>query len=136
MKKWLRLLPVLVLSVIMVCGLSVTASAEKVQDTGSCGDNLTYTMVEQDDGTVVLTITGTGDMYDWSDDQDEHSPWYYGPGEPKVIHIGEGVTSIGQDAFCYSGKLEEVSLPSTLKRIGDRALVPVRNCRPSVFPKA
>ena len=135
MKKWLRLLPVLVLSVIMVCGLSVTASAEKVLDTGSCGENLTYTRVELDDRTVVLTITGTGDMYDWPNDQKEYSPWYYGPGEPKVINIGEGVTSIGQNALPRSGELEEVNLPSTLKRIGDGAFSGCKKLSSIRFPE-
>lgn len=121
MKKWLRLLPLMVMTVIMVCGLSVTASAEEVLDSGSCGENLTYAMVQQDDRTVVLTITGTGDMTDWSPDSGDYPPWHYGPELIDVLNIGEGVTSIGQYAFEYEEELREVNLSSTVKRIGRSA---------------
>ena len=43
-----------------------------------------------------------------------------GYGAVRRIVVPEGVTAIGKDAF-YASKIEEISLPSTLKKIGENA---------------
>lgn len=60
---------------------------------GKCGDNLTWKL----DKDGVLTISGSGDMYNWDIGD---APWasngYY---DIKEVEIEDGVTSIGSYAF-------------------------------------
>lgn len=76
------------------------AAAEEAQVTsGSCGENLSWSF---DETTDVLTISGTGAMYDYSDFSPENrAPWFAClRGEDGVsVVIGEGVTSVGKAAF-------------------------------------
>lgn len=99
------------------------------ESTGKCGDNLTYTLSA--DG--VLTISGTGEMYDFAtiesqiSDTVKECPWKRE--NLKKIILNEGVTSIGSQAFCvdpYQGSpLDTVILPDSLLSIGNNAFL---NC--------
>lgn len=102
---------VLLAAIVLVLTLSVPASAA---GSGSCGAGLIWSL----DGTV-LTISGTGEMEDYSDAY--MPPWYANAGEITSVSVGEGVTSIGSLAFYGCSALGTVTLPSTLERIGDRA---------------
>ena len=87
-------------------------------DTTKCGENLSCSY---DESTNTLTVTGTGGMYQFLTYLE--TPWsryYY---DIKKIVIGEGVTEIGQNAFMYTSALTEISLPSTLRTIGNSAFV-------------
>lgn len=93
---------------------------------GVCGDNLIWKVEGTYDNTT-LTITGTGDMWDFQtlDMQDFHTE---GPKTPwssiyRVI-VGEGVTSIGNGALLGNYQINYLRLPSTLTRIGDQAFFP------------
>ena len=79
-----------------------------------CGDNLFW---EYADG--VLTITGTGDMYDYAADTDV--PWYGVRGNIKTINMPDEMTKIGDYAFYKCTALTSVTLPEQLKHIGNRA---------------
>ena len=79
-----------------------------------CGDNLFW---EYADG--VLTITGTGDMYDYAVDTDV--PWYDVRGNIKTINMPDEMTKIGDYAFYKCTALTSVTLPEQLKHIGNRA---------------
>ncbi len=131
-------------STIIVNGPDSTSSNSPVCASGKCGNNLTYTKTE--DGT--LTISGTGDMWDYEYYPGEHAPW---ANASKII-IEEGVTSIGNYAFgegavqsrvsdrfratydfdstAYESGLfhATITLPSTLERIGDYAF-----CRSAIY---
>ena len=87
--------------------------------TGVCGDELTYTF---DSTTGTLTITGSGDMTDFDDDN--VSP-FAGNENIKNIVIDEGVTSVGDNAFTDCTNVENVDLPTTLTNVGDSAF---ENC--------
>lgn len=56
----------LILALTLMLSMAVTASAES--GSGTCGDNLTWTLQNG-----VLTISGTGDMTDY--DGNAVSPW-------------------------------------------------------------
>ncbi len=85
---------------------------------GTCGDNLTWLLTE--DGT--LTISGTGDMYDYINTDSSYAPWYDSyHGDVVSVIIEDGVTSIGNCAFSYCTNLTEVTLPDNLVSIGTRA---------------
>ncbi len=85
---------------------------------GKCGKSLTWTI--SDDG--VLTISGKGAMYDYSDYTEKLAPWLQGENYNKVekVVVSKGVTTIGAYAFYYLNATS-VSLPGTLKSIGHHA---------------
>ena len=91
----------------------ITVSAAEITKSGSCGENLTYTL----DSEGTLTITGTGEMenYEWNG-----SPFYSNSGIKKVI-IEDGVTSIGDSAFGWCKSLGDITIPDSVTSIGDRA---------------
>ena len=86
----------------------------KVVASGKCGDDITWQLDEA--GT--LTITGTGEMYNY---YGGYGPWNESKQSVKQIIIGEGVKSIGESAFCHCSELESVVLPDSLISIGDYA---------------
>jgi len=116
MRKLFTLLPVLVLLVVCAALLPTDVRAA---GSGTCGDNLTWTL----DDAGVLTISGTGDMKDYSSYAGLQHP-FYSYGAVKRIVIEEGVTSIGQYAF-YVNKYKtsplSITIPSTIKHIGKGA---------------
>ena len=79
------------------------------------GDNLTYTIQNR-----VLTISGTGDMYDFKALHTTR-PWENDRYNISSIVIEDGVTSISPEAFDGLGELTNVSLPDSLTEIGERA---------------
>ena len=93
--------------------LPLVASAD---ESGSCGDNVTYTYVE---ATNTLTISGTGAMTNYS--YYSRVPWYSFGSSIKTAIIENGVTSIGEDAFnsCYN--LTSVTIGNSVMCIGDGA---------------
>ena len=91
-----------ILLIALLMGLS--ANAEK---SGSCGPNLKWHLT--DDG--VLTITGKGEMYDYS-----YTPWSYD--DLTRVIIGNGVTTIGEAAFRSCSHLTSVNIPNSVTTIG------------------
>ena len=87
---------------------------------GTCGDNLTWTLSE--DG--LLTISGTGAMTEFFSSSDDR-PWVYFLAYIKSVVIEEGVTSIGMGAFAYCKALTSVTIPSSVTGIGYGAFL---NC--------
>ena len=104
---------------------------------GKCGDNLNFALTQlpytvwvwnqetyQNDEfpAYKLTITGTGDMYDFTYDNDTYvstAPWMKDYREYITeIELPEGLTRVGDEAFdgCYNARV--LSLPSTLRSIG------------------
>ena len=80
--------------------------------TGSCGEALTWSLSE--DG--VLTISGTGDMWDFS--SENSAPWYSRRLKIKSVVIESGVTGIGDYAFPYCTNMASVSIPDSVTDIG------------------
>lgn len=117
----------------MICSLLtfMPATAVSIIDSGTCGaqgDNVKWTL--DSDGT--LTISGTGDMFNYYRERDI-APWYSN-GKGEKIHtviIEYGVTSVGNYAFqevsdpYYYGyrypNLEEVTIANSVKTIGEYA---------------
>lgn len=88
-----------------VCGERIA----EIVDSGTCGDNLTYTL----DSNGVLTISGTGDM--------QNSSFGWDKDLIKSVVINDGVTSIGQDAFYQCTNLTSVTIPGSVISIGNYA---------------
>ena len=87
------------------------------ENLGICGDNLIWTL---DESTGILTISGTGDMYDGS-------PWGDYTDKIKEIIINNGVTSIGNYAFEDCINLKSVTIPSSVVEIGYSAFYNCEN---------
>ena len=83
--------------------------------TGKCGDNLTY---KYDERYFSLVISGTGRMYDYTEDNQPWHDWYI-----EDFEIQEGCTYIGANAFNigYNFVINRIQLPNTLTEIGERA---------------
>ncbi|MBR2175418.1 MAG: leucine-rich repeat domain-containing protein [Clostridia bacterium] len=84
---------------------------------GKCGDNAYYTVSE--DG--VLTISGTGDIYDYGSEEGSRNPWqrFMVPSFHKVV-IENGITRIGDYAFLYCDQYE-IIIPDSVTSIGKYA---------------
>ena len=74
---------------------------------GSCGENLTYTI----DGTV-MTISGTGKMDSYS--SAEPPPWVAYDHFITELIIEDGVTSIGSNAFSQFDSITELVIPDSV----------------------
>lgn len=83
---------------------------------GTCGDNLTWTLTEED-GIQTLTISGTGAI--------TSTPWSSYQSTIARLVIEEGVTSICDSAFYQCAKLTDVTIANSVISIGDAAF---RDC--------
>ena len=117
--------------VAMLCVMALTMIAYPnkawAQTSGTCGDNLTWTLTENG-GTVKisnsnvaaydLTITGTGAMSNYTFSS---SPWYSQRSQITNITIGSDVTTIGNYAFYDCSNLLTVGIPASVTTIGNYA---------------
>ena len=88
---------------------------------GAQGDNVTYTLEDTDNDTNYdkLTISGTGAMANY--DPAQNVPWNSIKDKIKTVVIGNGVTSIGVNAFFRCVNLTTVSIPGSVTSIGEFA---------------
>ncbi len=113
MKKKL-LSAVLSASLLASALLGIGVRAAEV-DRGVCGPSLAWTL--DDIGT--LTITGTGEMADFG--KNDAAPWWQYREKISNLIVGDGVTTIGDNAFNNYDKLERVELGKGLLQMGDSA---------------
>ena len=91
---------------------------------GQCGDTLYWSLENN-----VLTICGTGDMWDygtiWLSDERRYvtdAPWQSYINTETVLHFEEGITSIGANAFYGCSKLSgDLIIPCGVSTIGNNA---------------
>ncbi len=106
-----RLLSILLVLLMALTLLPLGALAD---ENSKCGESLTWELT-----AGILTIKGTGDMYDYS--SADPAPWSAKNNDISEITVSEGVTSIGNNAF-HSCKAESVDLQRTsLISIGKNA---------------
>ena len=96
----------------------------EVLATGSCGDNVTYTIYPDQS----MVITGSGPMWDFTiieDDETgtaslnrENNEYWT---QVRTVTIEEGVTTIGDFAFSECSELTSVSIPNSVTSIGSSA---------------
>ena len=108
-KLWI-LLGLVVLSGFFCSGVALAAD-------GQCGDDVHWSF---DPGIGVLTISGTGAMWD-QDSGIENRPWASYTDSITSVAIGDGVTYIGANAFRYQSGITSVTIPGSVTTIGDAA---------------
>lgn len=79
------------------------------------GPNVTASL----DNTGVLTISGTGNMWDDTEDTSMYYNKWFNNKKSDIykIVINKGVTSIGRRAFCYLENVQSVSIPNSVTAI-------------------
>lgn len=102
--------------------ISLGKSPEKPEEiiSGSCGKNVTFVL----DSNGVLTISGTGDMENYSYYKDNifyAQPWHDYREAIKSVIIEDGVTSIGDYAFYYCENLKTIDISDSVTYIGGYA---------------
>ena len=81
---------------------------------GNCNDNIRWTF---DPGQEKLTISGTGEMPDYSDNNPV--PWMQYAGEIISAEVGYGITYVGSQTFAMSLGIQQVDFAATVYSIGD-----------------
>lgn len=89
-----------------------TEAPTEEDKTDACGDNLSWFYANG-----VLTVTGSGDMFDF----DDGAPWASLKNSITKVILSGGVTSVGANAFTDYDKITEVDFGSSLVFIGDRS---------------
>ncbi|MEG2528818.1 MAG: leucine-rich repeat domain-containing protein, partial [Anaerovoracaceae bacterium] len=125
-KKTARKSLIIMLAIVITIAMMPTmAFAEKVNGGGSgnsCGANLTWSF---ENGTGTLTITGDGtamDNYTVGDGVASTAPWYTDRLNIRSVVIeAANLTNIGSFAFKECINLTTVTLPNSVKTIGDEA---------------
>ena len=98
-------------------GADIHYNYAETLDSGSFGDALTWTL----SGDGVLTISGTGDMPDFS--SEEEIPWYAYRESITSVVIESGVTSIDDLAFAGCTALTAITIPASVVSIDSEAFV-------------
>ena len=119
-----------ILFVVLICIVSPIAFAV-IETSGQCGDNITWTLQNK-----VLTLTGSGPMYDYGE-LPLQDPGWKEPDEldavSKII-IGDGITHIGNQAFSHL-TVSSINIPSSVTSIGDYAFSVCRYITEIVLPE-
>lgn len=128
MKK--RILSLVVAMCMLIGCMPIVASAAT---SGQCGNNVYWEL----DNNGTLTISGTGDMWDYSFDNSNPAPWigdanHFGDDDVRNIYIQNGVTSIGNNAFEGCG-VEKCSIADTVTSIGDRAFMWCQDLNSNIY---
>ncbi len=90
-----------------------------IDESGKCGSNLNYT-IKGYEGDLILTITGTGEMY-----SNVNVGWESYNKEIKKVILPDGLTSIKDSAFYEFTELKDITIPNTVLSIGESAF---NNC--------
>lgn len=135
MKKLMRLLAA-VLALTMLCemlplaafaqsdiGQAVTAAVQNTEEenstvtnTGSCGENVTWSL----DSDGVVTVSGTGEMsnYGWYGDVNPNRVFQDLSGSVRKVVIEDGVKNVGSSVFFRLENLTDVTIPDSVTSIG------------------
>jgi len=96
--------------------LMLSVSAADTPTEGTYGENISWSF---DANTGTLTVTGEGAMKDLA--LNTNMPWNSLRKNIKIASISEGITHICNRAFENCSSLTDVTIPSTLRSVGENA---------------
>ena len=102
-------------------------------ESGTCGENVTWTL----DVDGLLTISGTGAMFDYGSAYSNSAPWGGSDDKAnrvKTVVINNGVTSIGNYAFYRCTGLTSVTIPNSVTSIGSLAFFGCKSLTSATIP--
>ena len=119
--RWIAILLILSVMVSALPALSISALAAD-GPSGTCGDGLKWSF---DTSTGKLTIRGSGAMDDYAYDPSADpggrmAPWYDYLESIRTVDLPDGLTHIGDYAFCRS-LITEIMVPESVTSIGSYA---------------
>ncbi len=114
------------LSVLICCALIFgavpfevfTVAAADIVSSGSCGENVRYTL----DSDGLLTISGTGTMADYGWGMKNATSPFFSNKSIKKIVVKKGVKSIGENIFYNCSELLSLTLSDSIESISEFAL--------------
>ena len=113
-------------------------SSKPSEDAIQMGDDVWFTF---DDSKGTATISGTGDMWDYYENgydyTNKHQNPFAGKSNVQKIVISEGVTNVGDyflQGYEYRGNIKEISLSSTITKIGKYAFKSCYNVQSVILP--
>lgn len=122
MKKRLILLLIALVLLIGVLTVSTSAATEVYSSSiTATGTNIKWKLYS--DGALEITGTGKIPDYDWDNGNGRaNTPWHNIAASKGVnitsVTIGDGITQIGQRAFCGTTGLKEITIPGSVRTIG------------------
>ena len=119
----------ILLAVLMLLLAPATQLRANAAETGTCGENLTWTL--DDAGT--LTISGTGAMDDYI--YYAATPWYSHREAIKSVVLENGITNIGEHAFNDCENLSSITIPDSVTGIGQRAFAACESLTSITIPE-
>ena len=126
MKKATKILSIILAILMVIFIIPITASATTYS--GACGENVIWIY---DDTTCTLTISGTGDMYDY---KSTNRPWEIYKNKIKSVVVNDDITKIGAYAFYRTGKVESITLPVSISELGEKAFYGCESLTSIVLP--
>ena len=131
MRKLAKALFKTMLPILVILCLSTFAAADDGEIAGADFNDGTMHWSISTDG--VLTISGEGDMPDYTSSTD--SPWYDYSGYILSIVVEDGVTKIGDSSFCHLDKMVSISLPNSVTAFGYNSFYDCRSMESIVIPE-
>lgn len=114
---------------VLIAGIMFFATSAMADSTGTCGDDLTWSL----DNNGVLTISGTGDMTVYSY---REVPWYSNRNDIQSVIVESGVNSLSIYAFRDCTALKTVTIEDGLTTIGDFAFYDCQTLESIVLPES
>ena len=111
---WMPLTVLALVLTLLFAAMPAKAAEPAVVASGWCGEDAQWTFKENG----VLTISGTGNMADYS--SRVNTPWWDYRGQLTTVTVETGITAIGTHAF-EGTNLNKVNLPATLTSIGEES---------------
>lgn len=125
----------IIISIILLFVINVFINkdvyASPYTHSGTTENGQTWT-VDTDVSIQKLTITGSGDLPDYS--SANPAPWIIYLSYIEHVEIDEGITRVGNHNFDGLIHLHEVKLPSSLRTIGDKAFYACEGLMDINFP--
>lgn len=109
-QKLICILTALALVISAVAGISLTAFAGEVS-------------FEYEAESATLTVKGTGEIADYTEDTIKSRPWNVYKDETKHIVIDDGITAVGDYSFALFKYVQSVTIPLSVTSLGTAAFV-------------